>query len=243
LNNKLNQSVDWVSNIQVLSFDLDDTLWDCAPVIEKAEDALFRWFLTHTPEVVQQHEKNTVVLRRAEVVRAYPQLAHDMTLLRHKMIELCLVDAGYPASKADEAFDVFHQARSDVVLYDGTHRVLEALGRRFKLAVITNGNADLSLIGLADKFQHNQRASVDNLPKPDPHMFKACLQAFNVAPGEVAHIGDNSETDVGGAQRVGMRTVWYNQARRLDWPEAQQKADVEVNSLQELLDFFIPEQA
>lgn len=241
MNNNTNQSVDWVSNIKVLSFDLDDTLWDCAPVIEAAEEDLFNWFLTHTPEVVQRHEKNTVVRRRAEVVNEYPHLAYDMSMLRHKMIEVCLVDAGYPASKADEAYDVFYQARSHVVLYEGTHSVLEALGEQFKLAVITNGNADLSLIGLDDKFQHNQRASVDNPPKPDPYMFDACLQAFKVSPEEVAHIGDNPETDVGGGRQVGMRTVWYNQAGRLSWPEAQPKADVEVNSLQELLEFFIPE--
>lgn len=231
------QPQEWVHDIKVLSFDLDDTLWDCAPVIHKAEQVLFDWFLTHTPDVVQQHEKNTVVRRRAEVVETYPHLACDMTLLRHKMIEVCLVDAGYEASKADEAFDAFYQARSEVTLYEGTHDVLDALAERFKLAVITNGNADLSLIGLADKFQHIQRASVDNPPKPQPEMFNACTKAFDVSPGEVAHIGDNVETDVGGAQAVGMRTVWYNQAQ-MSWPEAQTRADAEVGSLQGLLELF-----
>ena len=227
----------WVAGIKVLSFDLDDTLWDCAPVIAKAEDALFDWFAIHTPQVVQIHAKNSVVRRRADVVNDFPHLACDMTLLRHKMIEVCLVDAGYPASKADEAFDVFYRARSQVVLYEGTHAVLDALGQQYKLAVITNGNADLSLIGLADKFQHVQRASVDNPPKPHLHMFNECAKALCVLPSEVAHVGDNPDTDVGGGQKAGMRTVWYNQSEAR-WPGEQPRADVEVGSLQELLDFF-----
>lgn len=214
-------------------------------MIHKAESVLYDWFETHTPEVVQLHERNTIVRRRAEVIESNPEIACDMTLLRHKMIEVCLVDAGYPASKADEAFDVFYQARSDVTLYAGTHRVLESLGQRFKLAVITNGNADLSLIGLADKFQHIQRASIDNLPKPHPQMFETCLQAFDVLPDQVAHVGDNPETDVGGGHKVGMRTVWFNQTNAT-WPDTLPpdtsfEADAEVASLQELLDLFLPE--
>jgi len=230
----------WINDIKVLSFDLDDTLWDCPPAIANAEAKLYAWFQKHAPRVVAVHEEKTVLIRRAEIVNAHPELIGDMTLLRHKIIEVLLTESGYSASDADIAFDVFYRARSEVLLYPGTHAVLDELGQHYRLAVITNGNADLSLIGLAEKFSHIQRASVDNRPKPDPFMFQACLANYGIPPSALAHIGDNAVADVGGAQGVGARSVWYKQPGAL-WPWGQPTADAHVTSLQELLDLFIPE--
>ena len=189
---------------------------------------------------MDQWVDGALLQRRAEVVSRFPEFACDMSLLRHKMIELTLVDAGYPSSLTDEAFDVFYRARSEVILYEGTEPVLEALNTRYKLAVITNGNADLELIGLADKFSHIQRASIDNAPKPQPQMFETCLREFDIEPNQLAHIGDNVETDVGGAQAIGARTVWYRQPHQ-QWPVEQRKPDAEVASLYELQSLFIKE--
>jgi len=147
------------------------------------------------------------------------------TLLRRKIIETLLVDAGYDAGLTDAAFDVFYRARSEVVLYPGTHEVLTALAQRFTLTVITNGNADLALIGLDDRFDSYQRASIDNKPKPHASMFERCMQDYAIPATALAHIGDNPVTDVGGAQAVGARTVWFNQAK-LAWPDEQPRADV-----------------
>ncbi len=231
-----------MQGVEVLSFDLDDTLWDCPPVIAKAEAKLLTWFAENAPKVVEFNNGDTLAARRAQVVESYPAIACDMTLLRHKMIELSLADAGYSPDLADEGFDVFYQARSEVVLYENTVRVLDALGQQFKLAVITNGNADLGLIGLDDKFQHIQRASIDNPPKPHPHMFVTCIEHFGIEPSALAHIGDNIVTDVQGAQAVGARTVWYKHADQT-WPETQQHPTATVTSLQELSDLFLSEHA
>ncbi len=229
---------DWLADIKVLSFDLDDTLWDCAPVIEKAELALREWMSEHTPKVINEWDADSIANRRANIVRTHPEIACDMTLLRHKMIEGALTDAGYPSQFTDDAFEVFYQARSEVSLYDNVHTVLESLGKQYALAVITNGNADLSLIGLADKFSHIQRASINNAPKPEAQMFNACLQEFGIAAHQLAHIGDNVVTDVGGAQSIGARTVWFQQPNAL-WPEEQTKPDASVASLKELQSLFL----
>jgi len=230
----------WVGDIKVLSFDLDDTLWDCAPVITKAEQTLFAWMQKHAPKTVDQWADGALMQRRAQVVSTYPEIACDMSLLRHKMIELTLVDAGYSDSLVDEAYDVFYRARSDVTLYPGVESVLDALSEHYSLAVITNGNADLSLIGLAEKFAHIQRASIENAPKPQAQMFEACLNEFHIKPEQLAHIGDNAVTDVGGAQAVGARSVWYRQPNE-QWPDSQQRADAEVESLHDIQSLFISE--
>lgn len=230
----------WVSDIKVLSFDLDDTLWDCAPVITQAEQTLNSWMQEHAPKTVDHWVGEALQNRRAQVVNMYPEIACDMSLLRHKMIELTLVEAGYPSSLADDAFDVFYRARSEVTFYPGVESVLDALSTRYALAVITNGNADLSLMGLADKFAHIQRASIHNAPKPHTQMFETCINEFHIKPDQLAHIGDNAVTDVGGAQAAGARSVWYKHAHE-QWPELQQRADAQVGSLLEIQSLFIAE--
>lgn len=44
--------------------------------------------------------------------------------------------------------------------------------------------------------------------KPMPHIFRVALSRLGVPPGEAAMIGDSLTSDVGGAQAVGLRTIW-----------------------------------
>jgi len=85
-------NTEWIADIKVLSFDLDDTLWDCPPAIARAENALFDWFEQHAPKVIAESGRDTVMLRRSEIVDAHPEIAGDMTALRHKIIEVLLVN-------------------------------------------------------------------------------------------------------------------------------------------------------
>ena len=44
--------------------------------------------------------------------------------------------------------------------------------------------------------------------KPAPHLFRVALARLGVAAGEAAMIGDSLNSDVRGAQGVGLRTIW-----------------------------------
>jgi HAD superfamily hydrolase (TIGR01509 family) len=54
--------------------------------------------------------------------------------------------------------------------------------------------------------------------KPRPEIFRAVLEALDVAPEETLHVGDSLDADVRGAAAVGIRTVWIT--RRVRDPEA-----------------------
>jgi HAD superfamily hydrolase (TIGR01549 family) len=54
--------------------------------------------------------------------------------------------------------------------------------------------------------------------KPRREIFEALLRELGLAPGEVLHVGDNLEADVGGAAALGMRTAWLT--RRVEDPAA-----------------------
>ncbi len=222
-----------LEQVRAISFDLDDTFWDCAPAIINAEEALYQWLEEHYPAITARYSREDMPQMRADMYKTHPHLSTDVTLMRKTFLEELIGPHRNDKHTAEDAFSVFYRVRSEVVLYEGTHDILQALSKTHKLAAITNGNADLTQIGLAHYFNDIQRASINNPPKPGKHMFDACCSNLGIASGQLLHVGDNPETDVFGAQQAGVLSVWFNQLEA-PWPDNLQRADFEVRSLPEL---------
>lgn len=228
--------------IRALSFDLDDTLWDCLPAIRHAEETLHGWFERETPRITERHARDALTARRAEIVAEHPEHAGDVTTMRRTVIARLLAEHDYPDTLVDAAFETFHRARCEVELYAGVPAMLERLGRRYRLAAITNGNADLARIGLAHHFDVILAASAEIAAKPAPDMFRRCAERLGIGLHELLHIGDNVAVDVGGAQAAGACALWFN-PRDDAWPAELAPPELEVTSiaaLVELLDVEVP---
>ena len=127
---------------------------------------------------------------------------------------------------------MFFAARNAVEPFADVRPTLERLGRRYTLASLSNGNADLRLIGLHDLFAFSLNAIDVGAAKPEPLMFNQARQRLTVRPEQIVHVGDDPEHDVFGAARAGFRTVWVNRTGR-DWPGGS-RADAEIPGLIEL---------
>jgi len=232
-----------LSGIRAVSFDLDDTFWDCAPAIVNAEETLYQWLEQHYPDITARYSREDLPDMRARMYQTHAHLSTDVTMMRKAFLQQLLQAHDNSGKAVEDAFAVFYQARSDVVLYEGTHEILQALRGNYKLAAITNGNADLHLIGLAEYFDDIQRASLNNPPKPAADMFDGCCRNLGIANSELLHVGDNPQTDVIGGQLAGALTVWFNQSGE-PWPDSLsvpgvdgrqlRGPDIEVSSLSEL---------
>ena len=128
----------------------------------------------------------------------------------------------------------FYHARSQVTLYAEANPVLESLKKEFKLSALTNGNADLALVGIDHLFDDIQHASLTNPPKPDSAMFHKTASALGVEAAHILHVGDNPEADVQGGRKAGSMTVWFNQ-NKADWPDHLPPADFEIDNLSTLI--------
>ena len=223
--------------IRIVSFDLDDTLWDCAPAIAHAERTLYRWFREHTPRIAAAHDPASLVEFRAQVRQQHPELHGCVTAMRVQGIRTLLAQYDYPQSMAEQAFEIFYRARSQVVLYPGVLDLLESLSGRFVVVAITNGNADIERMGLAKYFHRIFAADLELLAKPDVDMFKRCLNHFGVKADEMLHVGDNPFTDVGGAMAAGVQSLWFNQYN-VDWIDKTFVPHFEVRTIDELQTFF-----
>jgi len=100
--------------------------------------------------------------------------------------------------------------------------------------VVTNGNADVSRLGLADYFRFALCAEDLGIGKPDPAPFLEALRRGEVDAGAAVHIGDHPGDDIAGAQRAGLRAVWFNPQGKA-WT-GDQAPDAEIQRLSQLPD-------
>lgn len=222
-------------SIRLITFDLDDTLWHTAPIIQGAETALRDWLAVNAPRLRGFPIEALGAIRRM-LVEQEPSLRHRVSELRRRILFHALSDAGYPDAEArtlaEEGFRVFLDARHQIELAPEVLPTLEWLANHFTLGVITNGNADVRRLGLADYFRFALCAEELGIGKPDPRPFREALRLAEVTADEAVHIGDHHEDDIFGAQQAGLRAIWYNPERR-PWLQAGQP-DAEVHSLVDL---------
>jgi putative hydrolase of the HAD superfamily len=222
-------------SIQLITFDLDDTLWDVTPVMQDAEAALRNWLALHAPRLGAVPVDHLWSIR-ASLLQAEPMLKHRLSELRRRILLHALADAGYAHSDAhalaEAGFQVFLTARHQVELFAEVHPTLEALANRFQLGVITNGNADVRRLGLADYFQFALCAEELGVGKPDPKPFTEALKLAGIAAEHAVHIGDHPSDDIAGAQAAGLRAIWFNPQGKA-W-EADNTPDGQIRSLAEL---------
>jgi FMN hydrolase / 5-amino-6-(5-phospho-D-ribitylamino)uracil phosphatase len=222
-----------MSDPLVLSFDLDDTLWPVEPVILAAEAAMLAWLQQQHPLVMHGQDRDSMRAMRARIAAQFPERSHDMTFLRHRALSEMFAAAGYSASHADEAFEVFYAARNRVNLFDEVEGSLRRLSARYRLFAISNGNADLKRCGIAHWFEGHITAISAGAPKPDIRIFNRLLDAARVGAGQVLHIGDDPHLDVIGATNAGMQAAWLNRDRK-SWPEQLPPPPRTILSLEEI---------
>lgn len=134
----------------------------------------------------------------------------------------------------------FPEARKQSpILYEESLEILEQLKSRYRLLLLTNGSPSLQNLKLeitpeiAPYFDHIVISGVFGRGKPDPAIFQHALAKFNLQPEEVVMVGDNLMTDIIGAQKAGIRSVWIN--REAKAPHETIIPTYEISHLQELL--------
>ena len=218
-----------------LMFDADNTLFD----YEAAErQALARSFeqaeLPYGPDVLVRYQQiNAQLWRDFEDGKT---TVERVKVDRFAQLLSTLPGAGLPAP-AD------FSARYLLNLGDCTHLipdaefVLQQVGRRAHLALITNGLATvqrsrLAKSGLADHFEAVIISEEIGVAKPDPRYFDV---AFDQKERALV-IGDSLTSDMRGANLYGVDGCWFNPDGRLRDPDVEVR--YEIRRLRDLLDLI-----
>lgn len=109
-----------------------------------------------------------------------------------------------------------HRAASRFRLqpYPGVVDTIRQLHPKYHLAIISDGQSacaipELNALGLAGYFDPIVISGDFGYRKPDKRLFTAALTAMKMEPSEVLFVGNDLYRDIHGAQRLGMKTVFF----------------------------------
>lgn len=227
-----------VVQIRALTFDLDDTLWPVLPALERADEAVDGWLHQHQPEVARAWPIAAMRELRARIAAERLDLIHDFTTQRQLTLQHAFESCGIAQAPIEVLWEIYFAARNSVELYPDSLAALQRIGARWPLASLTNGNADLSRIGLQEHFVHHVSARDSGVAKPDRRIFDAAAALLGVAPAHVLHVGDDPHMDIVGARDAGMQTAWINREGR-PWPaELGQPPELNLPDMSALADWL-----
>jgi len=200
--------------IKLVTFDLDDTLWDAGPILRAAEEKQFAWLDQQVPEFQARLPRGELSLIRKSLIQQNPELVHNLTHLRREILTVALEKTGQEKPRARElahqAVEVFLQGRHEVVYFEHAIDLLAKLSRQYTLAALSNGNADIDRLGIGKYFSFKCSSADVNAGKPAPDMFLAALRHLDIDPEEAVHVGDHPENDVRAAAMAGLGAIWLN---------------------------------
>ncbi len=222
-----------LDNVRAVAFDLDNTLWDIEPVIVRAELRLQEWLREHCPRIPERLSVADMRAARELLAREEPHNAHDFTYLRITSLARHARECGYEEEMAERAFEAFFTARNELELFADVRPALQRLRTRFPLATLSNGNADLARVGVAEYFAVSLNARQIGVGKPHPRCFEHLARDLRLAPHDILYVGDDPLLDVEAARAAGLSTAWVNRVG-MPWPTTVAPADVTVTDCVEL---------
>ena len=203
-----------MNGLQLITLDLDNTLWDVEKTIRAAEQELVQWLAQHASSAHKIYTSSDIVDLRNKTLEQHPNLRHDLSRLRIEILFSVMRAAHYPTddarSLAETAFEVFFAGRNRVAFFPYALEMLKALSARYPIYALTNGNADVTRAGISPYLQGAISSAGVGVSKPDPRMFQAALDQAGVKANHCVHIGDHLDDDINGANSVGMHSIWVN---------------------------------
>lgn len=143
--------------------------------------------------------------------------------------------------------DYWQAVKARTVLFPEALSTLQSLARRYKLAVISNTQAQagsqkhrlIETPHLTECFDVVIVAGEAGVPpKPDPSVFLTCLETLDIDPSQAVYVGDDWRADICGAADAGLRAIWIKHSLlSRSWPRPDRDISVPViTSLDSLLD-------
>lgn len=125
--------------------------------------------------------------------------------------------------------------------YDEVPEILDRLRKqRILTGVISNADSDVTRLclqmGFAEKMDIIVTSALVGWEKPDARTYYAALEPFNLPASSVLHVGDQPDSDVVGARRIGMAAALLD--RYDQYPDEPIDAE-RVTSLDQLTDLVI----
>ena len=220
--------------IKAITFDLDDTFWDVKPVLINAEMKT-RKFIEDRIGPLEWGSWEDFKLIREKLIVEDASYEFDVGKLRKKLLLMKIQEQISDPETANElsekAFQLFFKERNKVEFFPNVLDEIEKLAQIYELGCLTNGNADIEMIGIGKFFKFNISSKDVNANKPNKNHFQKAVELLGISKEEILHIGDHKINDMLGAISYGVKALWFNPDKE-DWDLDDIKKPSEFNSWQ-----------
>lgn len=227
-------------SLQIVLFDLDDTLHDDTYAYHNAAEEVAR-------EVAAEHGIDALVLKAAYIAEAegfWHRLSPEdlnvkLSSLRASIWQTALdsVGIGEVPQLAQRSADQYNAYRSKyLTLFPGAVDLLRSLRERgIKLGIVTNGLSEthrekIALLQISEYFDAIFLSDEVGMVKPDPLLFAHACRTLDGAPAHAAMVGDRYDRDIRGALAAGLFTIWLN-VRGEELPAGAKPPDATCSSI------------
>jgi len=199
--------------IKLITFDLDDTLWDNHPTIIKAERETREW-IEGVVGKIEWGDFNDFLSLREQLIKDDKSIAWDISKLRKEIFrkKLSHVTPGeYRDNIVDKAFEIFISKRHDVKFFGGVKNAIRNLSKKYILGVLTNGNANIYKFDIGECFEFSISSLEAKDSKPNrAHFDMALTKVKDITFDNMLHIGDHQINDMYAANNLGIDCLWFN---------------------------------
>ena len=220
--------------IKAITFDLDDTFWDVKPVLINAEMKT-RKFIEDSIGPLEWGSWEDFKLIRERLIVEDASYEFDVGKLRKKLLLMKIQEQISDPETANElsekAFQLFFKERNKVEFFPYVLDEIEKLAQIYELGCLTNGNADIEMIGIGKFFKFNISSKDVNANKPNKNHFQKAVELLGISKEEILHIGDHKINDMLGAISYGVKALWFNPDKE-EWDLDDIKKPSEFNSWQ-----------
>ena len=206
--------------IRLITLDLDNTLWDIEKTMLRAEKELRVHLRSVSKKAFDIYCSEIAYEIRDRLLREQPGLRSNLTEFRKLLLGEVFFRAGNSIRDsqilANSAFDKFFEFRNQVAFFEGAIDVLKTLSEKYKVYALTNGNADVKMIGIDKYFSGAVSSAEVGASKPSPVIFEAVLNKAGEEAESCIHVGDDYEDDIVGANNAGIASIWLNHHHQSD---------------------------
>ena len=199
--------------IKLITFDLDDTLWDNYPTIIKAERETRKWIEREVGKI-EWGDFNDFLSLRDQLIKDDKSIAWDISKLRKEIFRKKLshvTSEKYRDNIVDKAFEIFISKRHDVKFFGGVKNAIRDLSKKYILGVLTNGNANIYKFDIGECFEFSISSLEAKDSKPNrAHFDMALTKVKDITFDNMLHIGDHQINDMYAANNLGIDCLWFN---------------------------------
>lgn len=189
----------YLDGIDVVIFDLDDTLYSEKEYVQSGYEAIGREF---------------------SLIPDMKQRLWEAFCKKQKAIDTVLKDFDcYSIENLQKCITIYREHEPSIHMYDGVYEMLyrlRAAGK--KLGIITDGRPDgqrakiraLNIEAIFDHIIITDEFGGEQFRKPNKRAFIEMKNFFDVDFNRIVYIGDNTKKDFIAPEMLGMCSIWFN---------------------------------